>query len=334
MVTVSPGLREKREALEDVLQSTTFVRADQLRNFLRYICEMEIAGRASELCEFRIGIEAFGRPADYSPIEDGIVRRRAVSLREKLQEVYETDLADARIRIDLPKGRYVPRFVRVEPEHAIEVVASSVLPIEHVIESVAIPEHMERPLVTTPPVKIFWFVAGAVAGALICAALFLALRWQAWSTPQVSAAPPTVQASGPVLTTIPSTRPVEPGVIYEAAAKSNTFSGRTTAASCTWCSGGYRVRYIGGKPKNYLVINDIIVSRSGNYEMVIHYLLNGSRTFFISINDGPFLEVPLQGKNWFETSQFSMTVSLKAGANHIKFSGGSYAPDLDRVVIR
>ena len=77
MAAISPNPREKREALEEVLQSTTFVRSDQLRNFLRYICEMEIAGKASELCEFRIGIEAFGRPADYSPIEDGIVRRRA-----------------------------------------------------------------------------------------------------------------------------------------------------------------------------------------------------------------------------------------------------------------
>jgi hypothetical protein len=335
IASLSPNPREKREALEEVLQSTTFVRADQLRNFLRYICEMEIAGRASELCEFRIGIEAFGRPADYSPIEDGIVRRRAVSLREKMQEVYATDLVDARIRIDLPKGRYVPRFVRVEPESPIEVVPSPVMPIEHVVGP-ALAEPIEQPVFLRPAAKVLWFAAGLVVGALVCAALFLVLRSQPWSTPRVSAAaPPVVPTADVALPAASVARPViEPGVVYLAAAKPNTLSGRTAVASCSWCFGGNRVRYIGGKPKNFVVINDIIVSRAGNYEMVIYYVLDGSRTFFISVNDGPYIGVPLKGKNWLESTRFSMTVSLNAGSNHIKFSGGSYAPDLDHLVIR
>src|SRR5262249_48891557 len=160
------------------------------------------------------GIEAFGRPADYSPIEDGIVRRRAVSLREKLQEVYTSDLADARIRIDLPKGRYVPRFVRVEPENSIEVLPSAVVPIEHVMEPAALPEPLGRPLLTPPPVKVFWFVAGAVLGALICAALFVVLRLQPWSTPQVSAAAPAaVAAPDSALAATPRVSPPEQGVV-------------------------------------------------------------------------------------------------------------------------
>ena len=40
--------REKRQALEQVLQSVTFLRASQVRNFLRYICEMELAGRGRD----------------------------------------------------------------------------------------------------------------------------------------------------------------------------------------------------------------------------------------------------------------------------------------------
>jgi hypothetical protein len=35
---------DKRAALEQVLTSTTFVRASQVRNFLRYICEWSCAG--------------------------------------------------------------------------------------------------------------------------------------------------------------------------------------------------------------------------------------------------------------------------------------------------
>jgi hypothetical protein len=106
-----PATDEKREALEDVLASATFLRAEQLRNFLRYVCEMEIAGRAGELSEYVIGVEALGRPPGYSTAEDSSVRRRAHALRQKLDELYATELTGARIRIDLPKGSYAPRFL-------------------------------------------------------------------------------------------------------------------------------------------------------------------------------------------------------------------------------
>jgi hypothetical protein len=104
---------EKRAALEQVLQSATFVRAGQVRNFLRYICEMEFAGRAAALHEYLIGVEAMGRPTAYSPEDDSSVRRRAYALRRKLEEVYARELTDARVRIDVPKGSYVPRFLPV-----------------------------------------------------------------------------------------------------------------------------------------------------------------------------------------------------------------------------
>jgi hypothetical protein len=104
---------DKREALEQVLRSTTFTRARQVRNFLRYICEMELAGRAAALHEYLIAVEAMGRPMAYSTEEDSSVRRRAYALRQKLDEVYATELADANVRIDVPKGGYVPRFIVV-----------------------------------------------------------------------------------------------------------------------------------------------------------------------------------------------------------------------------
>jgi hypothetical protein len=106
-----PNLADKRAALDAVLHSTAFVRAEQLRNFLRYVCEMELAGRADELNEYLIGVEALGRPAGYSPAEDATVRRRAHDLRDKLEEAYATELGGLPLRIELPKGRYVPRYV-------------------------------------------------------------------------------------------------------------------------------------------------------------------------------------------------------------------------------
>jgi hypothetical protein len=112
---------EKRQALEEVLQSVTFLRASQVRKFLRYICEMEFAGRGATLHEYLIGVEALGRPTAYSTDEDSTVRRRAYALRHKLEQVYAGELAHAKIRIDVPKGSYVPMFSRnaiVQPRRA------------------------------------------------------------------------------------------------------------------------------------------------------------------------------------------------------------------------
>src|SRR5690348_13640488 len=47
---------EKRQALDRVLASRTFGRSDQLRGFLRYICEAEFEGRAQQLNEYVLGV--------------------------------------------------------------------------------------------------------------------------------------------------------------------------------------------------------------------------------------------------------------------------------------
>src|SRR5258708_35623462 len=96
----------KRAALDAVLHSHTFARADQLKSFLRYVCEMEFAGRGHELTEYLIGVEALGRPSNYSPGDDSAVRNRAFALRKKLQEFYEHDNQDPHIRIHLLKVFY------------------------------------------------------------------------------------------------------------------------------------------------------------------------------------------------------------------------------------
>ena len=112
-ITTNVGDSEKRAAMEEVLQSATFLRANQVKNFLRYICEMELAGRASALHEYLIAVEAMGLPSSYSTDDDSSVRRRAYALRQKLERVYANELTQAKVRIEVPKGSYVPRFVPV-----------------------------------------------------------------------------------------------------------------------------------------------------------------------------------------------------------------------------
>jgi hypothetical protein len=102
-------------ALEAVLNSGTFARSEQLKSFLRFVGELEISGRGAEISEYAIGVNALNRPEGFSTSEDSTVRTRAHLLRQKLQEVYERELRDAEIRVELPRGSYAPRFVPLEP---------------------------------------------------------------------------------------------------------------------------------------------------------------------------------------------------------------------------
>ncbi len=168
---------QKSAALESVLHSQTFARADQLKSFLKYICEMEMAGSGHELTEYSIGIEALGRPANYSPGDDSTVRTRAFALRKKLQEFYEREQPDSPLRIELQKGSYCPHFVENPPYQQANgngTLADS--PGPQVLPATAIHEES----LPAEPTKIFerkrgWllpFGAGAIVTALLASVLY------------------------------------------------------------------------------------------------------------------------------------------------------------------
>lgn len=80
----TPTIEEKRAALALALTSHTFARSEQFKGFLKFVCEKAIAGEGDEINEYLIGLEALGRPPDYSPNEDSAVRNRAYTLRGKV----------------------------------------------------------------------------------------------------------------------------------------------------------------------------------------------------------------------------------------------------------
>ncbi|HWE00011.1 MAG TPA: hypothetical protein VG345_13265, partial [Bryobacteraceae bacterium] len=128
---------------------------------LRFICEAALNGEASKLNEYLIAHQVFGRGDNYSPGEDSVVRRQAYSLRQKLQEYFETEGREDRVHIELPTGRYVPLFVQL-PE-APEAPSPSETPPEPLL-----------------PVHARLHVAPALAG-IICAAVCagLLIGWAA-----------------------------------------------------------------------------------------------------------------------------------------------------------
>ncbi len=97
--------------MEEVLASATLARSDQLRSFLRYVCERTLSGNGKEINEYSVAFEALGKPPEFSPSEDSSVRRTAYELRQKLQKYYEVEQPQARVRIELPKGSDAPRFL-------------------------------------------------------------------------------------------------------------------------------------------------------------------------------------------------------------------------------
>ena len=102
---------EKYAALNLVLQSDTFARADQLKSFLRYVCDLEINGQGGKITEYLIGVEALGRSEQFSPNDDASVRNRAYALRHKLEKFYAEEYPSPEVRIEFLKGTYIPRFV-------------------------------------------------------------------------------------------------------------------------------------------------------------------------------------------------------------------------------
>ena len=110
MVIAAGHEREIRASLQRLLGSATFRRSDQLKKLVSYLCESELSGQRQRLDEYHIGVDALGRPADFSPERDSSVRTRTHALRHKLSEYYASEGSGERLRIDVPKGSYVPVF--------------------------------------------------------------------------------------------------------------------------------------------------------------------------------------------------------------------------------
>ncbi|MGH2947126.1 MAG: alpha-L-fucosidase [Solirubrobacteraceae bacterium] len=127
-----------------------------------------------------------------------------------------------------------------------------------------------------------------------------------------------------------------PGWLFvaEGEAPTNTFSGNVGPGRCNACSGGEKLRFIGNSPNNYVAFEDVVADEAGEYTLLIDYTVNGTRSFFVTVNDDPPIEVPITGTSWDDPATASTTVTLREGVNTIKIHNDeAYAPDLDRIRI-
>lgn len=93
-----------------LLSSSDFKATPQQVAFLKFVVEHTVGGKASEINGYLIATRVLGRGSDFDQSKDSIVSVQAMGLRRALAQYYETAGENDLIRIDIPKGSFVPIF--------------------------------------------------------------------------------------------------------------------------------------------------------------------------------------------------------------------------------
>ena len=169
---------EARAALARLVESHAFRTAPQLAAFLCYVVNTALAGRPGEIKGYTIAVEALGRPGDFDPVVDPIVRVEAGRLRRALDVHYAGDGASDPVRVRIPRGSYVPKFVRQSGEAALLDGAPGLLAAAAIMPAPASPGEAgpapasAPPLPAARPLAPRLLLAGLAALALVGAGLF------------------------------------------------------------------------------------------------------------------------------------------------------------------
>ncbi len=106
----TPTREEILSQVERILTGNAFDASERNRAFLRYVVEETLAGRTEYIKGYTVALKVFNRDPDFDPQLDPVVRIEASRLRRSLERYYFTAGKFDRIRVELPKGGYIPRF--------------------------------------------------------------------------------------------------------------------------------------------------------------------------------------------------------------------------------
>ncbi len=99
-----------QEQVERLLRNSHFNQSRRFPSFLRFVIEQTLLGQTDMLKERTLGIEIFGREADYDTASDPIVRVTATEIRKRIAQYYQEPGHETELRVSLPAGSYVPQF--------------------------------------------------------------------------------------------------------------------------------------------------------------------------------------------------------------------------------
>ncbi|MEK1889269.1 MAG: adenylate cyclase [Phyllobacterium sp.] len=142
-----------------MIASPEFPNAGHAHAFLRYVVEETLAGRAERIKGYSIAIEVFNRDEGFNQ-DDPVVRIEAGRLRRTLERYYLIAGQNDPVRIDMPKGKYLPHFAWNESSVAAER------------PTVAIPFEQKRPLLARASALVPWALAVALGLATLSFWLF------------------------------------------------------------------------------------------------------------------------------------------------------------------
>jgi len=103
-----------KRQLRRILASAEFQATDQQRKFLQFVVSKALAGKTHEIKGYTVATRVFGRKKDFDQATDPIVSIQANKLRRSLERYYLIAGKQDHMRIDLPKGTYVPTF-QIQP---------------------------------------------------------------------------------------------------------------------------------------------------------------------------------------------------------------------------
>jgi TolB-like protein/Flp pilus assembly protein TadD len=177
-----------RQHLKQVMGSHALAGSKRTQDFLQLIVEHALHGEVDSLRERMIGAEMFGRPVGYDTGNDSVVRVKANDLRRKLAEYYLEAGGKPPVRIEIPRGSYVPRFIFESPDGADRQPEKTAFlsPVEQESASAKKPAdgssaaptsaHLSAPLSWLPAMRLL-AVIGLAMALLAVIGIFVFKKW-------------------------------------------------------------------------------------------------------------------------------------------------------------
>ncbi len=106
----APAAEKIQQQLQRILASPEFQTTERQREFLKFVVAETVAGRDQGIKGYTVATRVFGRKEDFDQATDPIVSIQANKLRRALERYYLTAGRNDSMRIDIPKGTYVPTF--------------------------------------------------------------------------------------------------------------------------------------------------------------------------------------------------------------------------------
>lgn len=104
-------------------------------------------------------------------------------------------------------------------------------------------------------------------------------------------------------------------------------------SEASYCSGGYKVGYIGGSnSNNYLEWRNVYSKEGGDYKLTIGYICGENRTINVYVNGKKVKGLSCNSGGWEKVGKKTLDIKLEQGENTIRLVNTSgWMPDLDYI---